>query len=102
MKLTGYEYSVFRGVVKAIGVYQLIVGASDICGVLFEKAGIKYAVTGGPLHQSEYVAWTIFHLCVALLLLYGTDFVCRIAYSYQELENLKNEPPNPGKSSNPS
>jgi len=47
MKITEVEYSVFRGVVKAIGIYQLIVGVSDISGVLLEKTGVKYAVAGG-------------------------------------------------------
>ena len=80
MKATEREYSVFRAIVKGLGVYQLITGAGDLMGVILEKTDIKHVPIGLTRHEGEYVAWAIFHFCVALVLLFGTDLFCRLAF----------------------
>ncbi|HEY4246987.1 MAG TPA: hypothetical protein VGM64_09040 [Lacunisphaera sp.] len=80
MKITEVEVSVFRAIVKGLGIYQLTLSASDLFGVLLEKTDIRHFIVGAVSHQGEYVAWTIFHICVGLILLLGTNTACRLAF----------------------
>jgi hypothetical protein len=32
-------------------------------------------------HEWHYLPWAVFHLCVAFILIFGTDFFCRIAFA---------------------
>jgi hypothetical protein len=78
MKVTETEYSVFRAIVKGIGVYQLVLGLTDIYAVILERTDFKL---GGPAgHETHYLAMATFRFCVALVLLFGTDFFCRVAF----------------------
>jgi hypothetical protein len=44
--------------------------------------GIQHVPIGNATHQGELIAWAIFHSCVALLFLFGTDTVCRLAFPH--------------------
>jgi hypothetical protein len=78
MKVAETEYSVFRAIVKGIGVYQLVLCLTDLLYLIIERADFKL---GGPVgHEWHYVAWAVFHFCVALILFFGTDLFCRIAF----------------------
>jgi hypothetical protein len=95
------ELPVFRAIVKAFGVYQLIYGAERIIYVLMEKAGIVHVPIGSSTREGEYVAWAIFHFCAALILLYCTDSFCRMAFSPQTLSGSSNETFNPSPAPKP-
>jgi hypothetical protein len=88
------ELSVFRAIVKGIGVYQLITGFSEIIGVLFESMDIKHVGLGSISRQGEYVAWAIYHFCVALVLIFGTDYFCRLAFPARSVVTNPKEGPN--------
>jgi len=79
MKVTETEFSVFRAIVKGIGVYELVLCMSDLLYVLIARADFKL---GGPVgHEWHYLPWAVFHLCVAFILIFVTDFFCRIAFA---------------------
>jgi hypothetical protein len=90
------ELSVFRAIVKGIGVYQLVLGAEDLVFVILEKADIRHVPIGSPPHQGEYIVWAVFHFCVALVLLYGTDSFCRLAFPPRALSGPAEKTPNTG------
>jgi len=78
MKVTETEYSVFRSIVKGIGVYQLVLGLTDLYAVVLDR--FDYKLGGPPSHEGRLIEMAIFHSCVALILLLGTDFFCRVAF----------------------
>ncbi len=81
MNVTEREYSVFRAIVKGLGVYQLLAGASDFVGVAMVQTGIRHLPLGTSNQNAEYITWGVFHLLAALVLLFGTDAFCRLAFS---------------------
>ncbi len=93
MIISERELSVFRAIVKGIGVYQLVTGLGDFAGIVFEKADIKHVAIGSASHQGEYLAWGIYHFCVALVLLFGTDLFCRLAFSSRASRTMTEEEP---------
>jgi hypothetical protein len=88
------ELSVFKAIVKGIGVYQLITGLSEIVGVFFESADIRHVALGSDSRQGEYVAWAIYHFCVALILIFGTDRICRFAFAGRSIVTDRDGEPN--------
>ena len=86
MKITEREFSNFKAIVKALGVYHLILGASGLYRIRVDKSGIALLSVSELQHQGEHIAWAIFEFAVALALLYGTDAFCRLAFSRGALE----------------
>jgi hypothetical protein len=80
MKISETEYFVFKAIVKGIGVYQLIAGLGDFAGVVIDAAGVRHLPVGSVSRGGEYVVWGIYHFIVAMVLLYGTDLFCRLAF----------------------
>jgi hypothetical protein len=97
MNVIDREQSVFRAIVKGIGVYQLVLGVEDLVFVILEKADIRHVPIGSLSHQGEYVVWAVFHFSVALVLLFGTNSFCRLAFPPRALsgsaEKTSNESP---------
>jgi hypothetical protein len=71
------EIQVFSAVVKAIGVYQLVVGVTYLVTVFFVSADLRHP--SSTVSQTEYVLWFVFHIGVGLALLWGTESFCRLA-----------------------
>jgi len=86
MKISTNEVSVFRAVVKALGIYQLVLVGTDAIVIILEKTDITHVPIGGHGHQIEYVVWAAFHLAAALILLFGTDSACRLAFFRGDFE----------------
>jgi len=82
MKTTAAELSSYKAIVKAIGVYQLVLGFASLYQLVLGKIGFAFA--HGPDWQ-QHVAWDIFEFSTALVLLFGTDTFCRLAYRPSEL-----------------
>ena len=80
MKISETEYFVFKAIVKGIGVYQLIAGLGDFAGVIIDAAGVRRLPVGSVSRGGEYIVWGVYHFCVAMVLLYGTDLFCRLAF----------------------
>ena len=67
----------FRAVVKALGVYQLVLCLADLLYVMISRADFRL---GGPATREwHYLAWAVFHFCMAAILIFGTGVICRIA-----------------------
>jgi hypothetical protein len=86
MKISTNEVSVFRAVVKAFGIYQLVLVGTDAMVIILEKTDVTHVPFGGHGRQTEYVVWAAFHLAVALILLFGTASACRLAFLRDDLE----------------
>jgi len=95
MKINERELTVFRAIVKGIGVYQIVNCLSDLLYVAVEMMGIRQIPIGDPSRQGEYLAYAAFHFCMAFFLLGGTDFFCRMAFPSPISGGGKEDLPNP-------
>lgn len=80
MNPTEREVSVFRGVVKAVGVYQLVLALTDLVVIGIERADLRRVPIGAFGREKEYLVWFAFHVIAAAVLLWGTDSLCRLAF----------------------
>ncbi len=74
------ERAIFRAIVKGIGVYQLIMAFEDLYIVAVGTANLVRGSIINPSHVGEYATLAAFRCGAALLLLYGTDFFCWLAF----------------------
>lgn len=81
MKSTAAELSTYKAIVKAMGIYHLVLGSASLYRIILAEAGIVFPQ--GELQQ--HVAWAVFEYAAALALLFGTDTFCRVAFRPREL-----------------
>jgi hypothetical protein len=75
------ETAIFRAIVRALGVYQLVLGAEDLLTIGLEESGVRHVAIGAASRGGEYVAFASFHFCAALLLCFATDSFARLAFN---------------------
>ena len=102
------ETAIFRAIVRALGVYQLVLGAEDLLTIGLEETGVRHVAVNAASRGGEYVAFASFHFCAALLLCFATDSFARLAFnprvpsrSDANLQNPATEPTPPARSHDP-
>jgi hypothetical protein len=69
------EGAVFRAIVRALGVYQLVLAVLDAVTPVLQALGIRGVTPGSPSRVLEFDAWAVIHGVVGLLLLMGAGFL---------------------------
>ena len=96
MNITEKEVSTFRGVVKAIGVWQLLMGAHNLISIVLEKTGVSPVTASRQLSHGEHIAWAAILFAEGIILLFGTDAICHLAFGWGRLAKAKAEDERPG------
>jgi len=82
MRPSSIQISIFRAIVKSIGIYQLVQIAYDVFSVFLIRMNFAHK-SGRSLEagrEAELFAWAFFHFGLAMVLILGTDTICRIAF----------------------